>query len=343
MPLPITLRTGPAGRNAEINHLHPGGFPRGQATRHRPASPPDQTLALTPWTSRYPPIARSQDMWLRHQGGRGDSWLFDDIPRYCPRCLAGDGSSIQRQYGCPWRLIWHLPICFACTDHQVLLRHDCPGGPPSTAASRAADQLRRRQHPAPCPVPPPRSFTRQRMERPGLRSAPGPSPPDPAPPPGCRCPGSAAAASGRSARTVPDQVLAEPAPVRAPDSGLHRGDPAHVGIRGDPAQDDTAGQDGGGGQLRGEPDQDCLLLLGNESRGAQACGEVSRLVVGAGMPPDCLAAPGEVVPLPGDQPVEFCSGYSEFTLAEDVAAVPADDPQQRPVPLISHPSGRLGL
>jgi hypothetical protein len=72
-----------------------------------------------------------------------------------------------------------------------------------------------------------------------------------------------------------------------------------VVIRGDPAQDDPAGQDGSRGQLRGEPDQDRPLLLGNKSRGAQACGEVSRLVVGAGLPPDGFAAPGEVVPLPG--------------------------------------------
>jgi hypothetical protein len=86
-------------------------------------------LTLTPWASLYPPIARSQNMRARRQRGRGDSWLFNDIPRYCPQCLAGDGSAIQQQYGGPWKLTWHLPICFACTDHQVLLRQDCPGGP----------------------------------------------------------------------------------------------------------------------------------------------------------------------------------------------------------------------
>jgi hypothetical protein len=105
----------------------------------------------------------------------------------------------------------------------------------------------------------------------------------------------------------------------------------HVVVRGDPAQDDTAGQDGRGGQLRGETEQDCPLLMGSKSRGAQTCGQVSRLIVKAGLPPDGFAAPGEVVPLPGDQPVEFCSCYPAVTRAGDVTAVPADaSPGGRP-------------
>src|SRR6202020_1952655 len=98
-----------------------------------------------------------------------------------------------------------------------------------------------------------------------------------------------------------------------------------------------------GGQLRGEPDQDCPFLLGHESGSAQACGKVSRLIVAAGLPPDSFAAPGEVVPLPDDQPVEFCSCYPDVTRAADVAAVTADGSQQRPVPLVPDPGGRPGL
>ena len=86
-------------------------------------------LTLIPWTPRYPPIAQWQTIRARRQRGRSDSWLFSNIPRYCPQCLAGDGSAIQQQYGGPWRLTWHLPICFACTGHGVFLRQDCPGGP----------------------------------------------------------------------------------------------------------------------------------------------------------------------------------------------------------------------
>ena len=138
-------------------------------------------------------------------------------------------------------------------------------------------------------------------------------------------------------------MLAEPAPIQAPDSALHRGDPPHVSVGGDPAQHDTVGQGRRPGQLRGEPDQNRVSLPRNESRGAQACGEVGRLVVRVGRPPDGLTARGEVVPLPGDQPVEFCAGYSHVARAADVPAVPAGHPQQRPVPLIPHPSARLGL
>ena len=138
-------------------------------------------------------------------------------------------------------------------------------------------------------------------------------------------------------------MLAEPAPIQAPDSALHRGDPPHVSVGGDPAQHDTVGQGRRPGQLRGEPDQNRVRLPGNESRGAQACGEVSRLIVSAGLPPDGFAAPGEVVPLLGDQPVEFRSCHPDVTRAGDVAAVPADASQQRPVPLVPDPSGRLGL
>lgn len=46
--------------------------------------------------------------------------------RYCPDCLAGDGSPIQDAFGGPWRKIWHLPVIFACTLHQRLLEDRCP-------------------------------------------------------------------------------------------------------------------------------------------------------------------------------------------------------------------------
>jgi hypothetical protein len=51
-----------------------------------------------------------------------------------------------------------------------------------------------------------------------------------------------------------DEVLAEPVPVLAPDSGLQCGDPLHVVVRGDLAQDDTAGQDGGVANYPEDPD-----------------------------------------------------------------------------------------
>lgn len=55
-----------------------------------------------------------------------DSWLFNDSPRYCPRCLAGDGSTVQQKYGGPWKKVWQLPIAFLCPDHRAYLHHGCP-------------------------------------------------------------------------------------------------------------------------------------------------------------------------------------------------------------------------
>ncbi|MFG2783937.1 TniQ family protein [Streptomyces prunicolor] len=54
------------------------------------------------------------------------AWLLFSNPRYCPLCLAGDGSEIQRRHAGTWKLQWHLPIVFACLEHQVFLQHHCP-------------------------------------------------------------------------------------------------------------------------------------------------------------------------------------------------------------------------
>jgi len=82
------------------------------------------SLTIASWADRYPPITRSRT-------GQGppvilDNWLFAVTPRFCPDCLAGDGSPIQQQYGGPWKKTWQLPIAFACTLHQRFLREACP-------------------------------------------------------------------------------------------------------------------------------------------------------------------------------------------------------------------------
>jgi hypothetical protein len=57
-----------------------------------------------------------------------DKWaLFAPATRYCPECLAGDGSAVQESFGSPWLKAWHLPVVFACPAHQRLLEHRCPG------------------------------------------------------------------------------------------------------------------------------------------------------------------------------------------------------------------------
>jgi hypothetical protein len=66
--------------------------------------------------------------------------VFLPHTRFCPTCLAGDGSPIQNAFGGPWKKIWHLPVVFACPAHQRLLEHRCP---------RCEQLVHGRQHEAP--------------------------------------------------------------------------------------------------------------------------------------------------------------------------------------------------
>ena len=81
-------------------------------------------LGLAAWQERYPLPA-----WMPGKGRRlpMDRWsLFAPATRYCPECLAGDGSAVQESFGGPWLKDWHLPVVFACPAHQRLLEHRCP-------------------------------------------------------------------------------------------------------------------------------------------------------------------------------------------------------------------------
>ncbi|MEI7029610.1 TniQ family protein [Streptomyces pratensis] len=87
-----------------------------------------RAMTLEPLASRYPPAARSVanvragKVYSMHT----DGWLFATTARYCPRCLAGDGSDIQNAHGGPWQILWRLPVVFACPLHEVFLEHLCP-------------------------------------------------------------------------------------------------------------------------------------------------------------------------------------------------------------------------
>ncbi|MEU1596879.1 TniQ family protein [Streptomyces sp. NPDC005708] len=84
------------------------------------------------------------------------TWLMFSTPRYCPQCLAGDGSVIQRRHGGAWQLQWHLPIVFACLEHRVFLQHYCPGcqqpedGARSSSSRFIASPAVAGLHPAQC-------------------------------------------------------------------------------------------------------------------------------------------------------------------------------------------------
>jgi hypothetical protein len=95
---------------------------------------PDEVtgLVLGSLGGRYPPLD------INHQTGGGvprqaagiaglSRWVFTRSTRYCPQCLAGDGSPIQQAHGGAWQKWWHLPVVFACMVHRRLLLHQCPG------------------------------------------------------------------------------------------------------------------------------------------------------------------------------------------------------------------------
>lgn len=85
-------------------------------------------LTLASLSGSYPPLdlAFSGRLRLTHGVFVKENWVFSHASRYCPQCLAGDGSVIQQQYGGAWSKLWRLPVVFACPVHGQLLRHACP-------------------------------------------------------------------------------------------------------------------------------------------------------------------------------------------------------------------------
>jgi hypothetical protein len=96
------------------------------ATRLSTAEVAELTLAgLAP---RYPPLDLQATGRSRKVHGLliRENWIFARSTRYCPDCLAGDGSTIQQRHGGGWSKLWRLPVVFACPAHRRLLRHTCP-------------------------------------------------------------------------------------------------------------------------------------------------------------------------------------------------------------------------
>ncbi len=80
-------------------------------------------LGLATWQGRYPVPAAGTATGYRRLDSR---LVFAPATRFCPECLAGDGSAVQESFGGPWLKAWHLPVVFACPVHQRLLEHRCP-------------------------------------------------------------------------------------------------------------------------------------------------------------------------------------------------------------------------
>lgn len=97
---------------------------RSFATATRLSEEAVDDLTLRPLSNRYPPLAEA--LPLLSTKTAPPPWLRFETTRYCPSCLAGDGSTIQNRHGGPWKRQWHLPIVFACLDHNTFLRDICP-------------------------------------------------------------------------------------------------------------------------------------------------------------------------------------------------------------------------
>lgn len=78
-------------------------------------------LMLRALARHYPPVAQMRPRGAFPPGVIGTGH------RYCPGCLAGDGSEIQNRHGGPWQSHWRLAIVFACREHECFLQEQCPG------------------------------------------------------------------------------------------------------------------------------------------------------------------------------------------------------------------------
>jgi hypothetical protein len=85
-----------------------------------------RNLCLSVMSDRYPPVSPDPEVRGLKGSSRRNRWVFERATRYCPQCLAGDGSTIQNSLGGPWRKTWRLPVVFACVKHARFLEHLCP-------------------------------------------------------------------------------------------------------------------------------------------------------------------------------------------------------------------------
>ncbi len=83
-------------------------------------------LCMSSMAGRYPQAAPAITLDQRGTRPVTSPWVFTSATRYCPQCLAGDGSPVQRQHGGAWHKTWRLPVVFACPLHHQLLEHLCP-------------------------------------------------------------------------------------------------------------------------------------------------------------------------------------------------------------------------
>lgn len=97
-------------------------------------------LTLAPLARRYPPVDLRSRGRVRTVAGVfvKEHWVFSGFTRYCPACLAGDGSPVQDAHGGAWDRTWRLPVVFGCSRHHSLLISTCPACEQPVHAKTAA-------------------------------------------------------------------------------------------------------------------------------------------------------------------------------------------------------------
>ncbi|BCY10949.1 TniQ family protein [Actinoplanes sp. L3-i22] len=111
-----------------ITYLEPASM-RAFSTATGLSSDEVRELCLSGLAARYSPLS-STYLGRRRDPARlttSERWVFGRWSRYCPGCLAGDGSPAQTLHGGCWQRAWRLPPTFACLRHRCLLQHRCPG------------------------------------------------------------------------------------------------------------------------------------------------------------------------------------------------------------------------
>jgi rubredoxin len=114
-------------------------------------------LGMPAWQERYAPLVIGPEDTAPGPRRLNGQLILAPVTRYCPDCLAGDGSAVEESFGGPWLKAWHLPVVFACPAHQCLLEHLCPecgqpvrGRRPGTQFSLLPATRAAGLHPAQC-------------------------------------------------------------------------------------------------------------------------------------------------------------------------------------------------
>lgn len=117
-------------------------------------------LCLAALHQRYPLTSEARETHRPDMRLLTNRTIILPHTRFCPDCLAGDGTPIQDAFGGTWRRVWHLPVVFACPEHQRLLEHQCPHCEqlvhchrPGTPALLLPAMRARPLHPAQCRAP----------------------------------------------------------------------------------------------------------------------------------------------------------------------------------------------